>query len=98
MLDISAESPRRMSASLIDVPKLDQTLLAAQMAGGPVAVALLFERRLLGGAEGKLADRTAGVEMAAARRVERARHLALQDDALAPRLRIGDRNGREQRF
>ena len=44
-------------------------------------------------------DRAAGVEAAAARRIHRARHVALQDRALAlaPR-RIGRRCRREQRF
>ena len=39
----------------------------------------------------------AGMEAAAGRRIERARHLALQHDAAALGLRLGHRNGRQQR-
>src|ERR1700737_1667061 len=58
----------------------------SQMTRDPMPVALALERRDLGAAQWQLADRAARVEVTACRRVERARHLALQHDALAPRL------------
>ena len=52
-----------------------------------MALASLFEERLFRAAQRQLADRAARVEMAAGRRTDRARHVALQHDALA--LRVG---------
>ena len=49
-----------------------------QVAGDPVAVRALLERRRLAAAQRQLRDRAAGVEMAAGRRIDRARHLALR--------------------
>src|SRR6266446_4268725 len=69
----------------------------AQMASDVVAGEDLADLGLLLGAalEGVGA---AGVEAAARGRVDRARHIAFEDDALSRRLWVGDRDGREQRL
>src|SRR5262245_5761757 len=69
----------------------------ADLAGHPVARRDLLEDLIVGGA-GRDADRAAGVEAATRGRVDRAGHVALQDDALAPHRRIGNRHRREQRL
>jgi hypothetical protein len=51
---------------------------------------------LLHVAQPLLRDRAAGVEVAARRRADRARHVALQHDALALDRRVGDRHRRQQ--
>ena len=61
----------------------------------PVAALLQFGRAL---PAARLGDRAAGVEMAAFRRVHRARHVALQADPLALHLRVRHRHGGEQRL
>src|ERR1017187_8384234 len=68
-----------------------------QMASDEMAVAALlqFGRRLLAA---RLGDGAARVEMAAFRRVHRARHVALQADPLALHLRVRHRHGGEQRL
>ena len=51
------------------------------------------------GAAARMRIGAAGVEMTARRRVDRARHVALEDDALAlARARLRDRHGRQQRL
>src|SRR5437764_5185286 len=62
-------------------PVIAAVRLAAEMAGGPMAGPLLFERRRVLGAERQLPDRAARMEMAARGRLDRVRHVALQDDA-----------------
>src|SRR5215469_17808337 len=60
----------------------------------PVGPGLQF--RPLGRAERQLANGAAWVEMAARRRMDRVRHLALEDDALALHFGVGDRHRREE--
>jgi len=69
----------------------------AQVAGDVVAGEDLAHLRLLlrAALEGVGA---AGVEAAARGRVDRARHVALQDDALARRLGVGNRDRRQERL
>src|SRR5262245_53673433 len=69
----------------------------ADLAGDPVARRDLLEDLIVGGA-GRDADRAAGVEAAARGRIHRARHVAFQNDALAPHGGIGDGHRREQRL
>src|SRR3981081_3183738 len=71
---------------------------STQMAGDPMPVGTLLERRRLSLAERKLGDRASGVKMAARRRVNGARNLALQSDALPLHFRIRNRDRRQQRF
>ena len=70
---------------------------SGQMAGHemPVAALLQFGRAF---PAARLGDRAAGVKMTAARRVHRARHVALQADPLALHLRVRHRHGGEQRL
>src|SRR5581483_10438182 len=65
---------------------------AGEVAGGQMAVSVRLERGLDLGAD-LLRERAAGAEAAAARRVDRARHVAREDDAVAlpPGLGRGDR-------
>src|SRR5581483_1787688 len=69
---------------------------AAQMAGDPVSVGPLLELRRLPAAQRQLPDGAAGVEVAAAGRTDRVRHVALQHDALALGTRVGDGHCRQQ--
>ena len=71
---------------------------APQVAGDPMPGGALLELGRHLAAQRQLADRAAGVEMAARRRPDRVRHVALQHDALALGLGIGDGHGREQRL
>ena len=69
-----------------------------EMAGGPVPRRHLPQGRRLGAAA-RMRVGTAGVEMAAGGWVDGARHVALEDYALASsRSRLRDRHGRQQRF
>ena len=67
------------------------------VAGREVPAAVRDERRLLDRADLRRVA-AARVEAAAGRRRDRARHVALEHDALALRVGIGDRDGREQRL
>ena len=67
------------------------------MTGRQVAGRVRDQRRLVRRADGGRVA-AARMEVAAARRVDRARHVALEHDALALRQRIGDRHRREQRL
>ena len=58
------------------------TQLAGEVARGPVVGAVILEHRVDLGAD-RLRDRAARAEAAARRRVDRARHVAGQDDAVA---------------
>ena len=73
-----------------------------QVAGDEVVAGELDQRRLLVGRPwcGARLERAARAEAAAGRRVERARHVALEHDAVATALRVGvgDDSGREQRL
>src|SRR3981081_4043833 len=71
---------------------------STQMAGNPMPVGTLLERRRLGPAERKLGDRASGVKMAAGWPVNGAWNLRPQSDALALHVRIRDGNRRQQRF
>src|SRR5438552_7319164 len=74
-----------------------QTTLSSQVAGGPLAGPNLAQRRDLARAALDR-DRTARMEDASRRRIERARHLAAEHHALARglHLRIRDRDRGEQ--
>ena len=71
---------------------------SAEMAGNPMPVRALLERRRFPVAFGKLRDRAPRVEMAPLRRVDRAGDFACQPDALPFHLWIRDRHRRQQRF
>src|SRR5882724_8727939 len=71
---------------------------SAEMAGDPVPVGTLLERRHLAAASRKLRDRASCVEVAARWRGNRARDFARQPDALPFHFRVRDRNRRQQRF
>src|SRR5574337_1090630 len=66
-----------------------------EVARGPVSRGELTQHRRLAAAV-FLRLRAAGVEVAAARRMDRVRHLAFEQDALAPHGRVGDRHRRQQ--
>ena len=70
------------------------------MAGGLVAGRERAQERLLDIAHALVEARAARMEATGARRVDRARHIAIQDDRLtfAAELRIRDGNGRTQRL
>ena len=68
------------------------------MAGDLMPAGSLLQLRLLRRAEWQLPNRAAAMEMTAGGRVDRVRYVALQHDALALRLRVGDRHGGEQGF
>ena len=89
----AAHQPRREVSVPARCPQL-----AGEVAGGEVAGAGLGERRGDLGAE-RARDRAAGAEAAAGRRVDRARRLAGEADALARALGrdLGDRHRRDQR-
>jgi len=77
----------------------DHPLLTAQMTRGPVAVAFLLERGVFRFAHsGSLRIGQRVWKWQPPGGLSGARHLALQHDALATRLRIGHRHRREQRF
>src|SRR5439155_14785267 len=83
----SPPRPRRAGSSVSEV------------AGHPVARGALLERGLLILADPRdLADPAAGVEVAAGRRADGARHVAFQEDPLALDLRVRDGHGREERL
>src|SRR5437764_8253412 len=66
--------------------------LAPEMAGDPVARALLLQWRRVLSAEGQLPDRAAGVEMASRGRIDRVRNITLKNETPALDARIGDRH------
>src|ERR1700712_274366 len=68
-----------------------------EMAGHPVAVIALPQQRCLAAAAW-LRDRAPGVEMTAARRVDRARHFALEPNALPFHFWVRYRHRRQQGF
>ena len=68
------------------------------MARGELAGLMLDQRRHLLGADRELRNRTTRVEDAAAWRIQRRGDVALQQDALLVRRRIGHRNRGEQRL
>src|SRR5438132_1799461 len=70
---------------------------AADLAGHPVPLRDLLEHLFVLRARGH-AERAARVEAAAGRRVDGARHVALEQDPLALHGGIGDRHGGEERL
>src|SRR5690242_16702681 len=68
----------------------------SQMARDPVPVCTRLQLRPLCRPERKLFDRAAGVEVAAGRRVNGVRDLALESDAVALGLGGGNRHRREE--
>src|SRR3979490_1652295 len=73
-------------------------MFSAEMAGDPMAIGTLLERRRLALATRKLRDGAPGVKMAAGWWVNRAGNFARQSDAPPFHFWIRNRNRRQQRF
>src|SRR5207248_933151 len=88
---------RRSSGSAVMLAP-SRSQLAREVAGCQVAAPLVLQRRVLLGAYGELRDRAAGVEAAAARRVDGGGDLAPQEDrpALGLEVGVGDRDRAQQ--
>src|SRR5262249_43849050 len=77
----------------------DRLSLVPEVAGHPVTGGALLERGLLVLADSRhLTDATARVEVAAGRRPDGARDVALQQDPLPLDLGVGDGHGGEERL
>src|SRR5205823_1110650 len=88
---LASRDPNLLQSLAIDVERM--------VAGGQVAPAVIHERRLDLFADVRHVS-ASGMEAAAGRWIDRARHVALEDDPLAFVSQIGirDRDGRKERL
>lgn len=87
----AAHHPSSGTRRDICLSRIGRQPLPPQMAGDPVPFGGLSQCRFLCAAQGQFADRTARMKMAAAGRMNRVWHVALQVDSLPLRGRVRDR-------